>query len=117
MSITKQLLPAIGIGEGKGNQKTLPVDPSIASTQSAAGGLGFLDQLGGAFTGALPSILDNLTKKDEDPAPVYIQPDQTAVHGDAALTKNDEANFLEKNWKYIAGGLLVVGGLIYVAKK
>jgi len=103
MAITRQLIPDSSV--------------QMPSTQGISSGWEFLDQLGGAVIGAIPSMLDNVTKKDEDPAPVYIQPDQTPVHGDSALTKNDEANFLEKNWKYIVGSLLILGGFIYVTKK
>lgn len=111
MSINEQLMPVMQ----NGNQKTLPVDPVMTTTSNS--GWGFLDQLGGAVVGSLPSVLDNLTKRNNDPVAPDVQPDQTAVHGDAALTKNDEQNFLEKNWKMLGGGLIAVLGLVYIASR
>lgn len=112
MSITKQFAPLFS----SGMQTTQPVDPSVTSTTMSTG-WGFLDELGGAFVGAIPNILDNVTKKNQDPLPTNVQPDQTVVHGDAALTKNDERNFLEKNWQMLGAGALAIAALVYVIKK
>lgn len=106
----------IGVG-GKGNETTLPVDPSVTTTQNASGGWSFLDQLGGAFVGAIPKVLDNVTQRTADPVAASVVPDQTMVHGDAQLTKENEPNFFEQNWKMIGGGLLAVAGLIFIVKK
>ena len=96
------------------------VDPSLSSvgeTQapSEAGGFfGFLDKLGDAAIGSLPAILDNVTQKSNDPAPVRVIHDQTRVGGDAALTQ-DKPNFLKDNWQIVAlGAVALIGGAVYL---
>jgi hypothetical protein len=96
------------------------VDPSKSSTQGipqeSGGFFGFLDDLGGSVIGSVPNILDNLTKRNNDPAPPQISVDQTRVGGDAKLTQTPQG-FIKDNAVMLGAGVVLVFGLAVFLKK
>jgi hypothetical protein len=77
----------------------------------------FLDGVGDALVGAIPNVLDNVTKKNKVTAPVVVE-DQTPVQGDAHLTQDFNGSFLKQHWeKFAMGGLVLLGAFAYATKK
>ncbi len=114
-------LISIGKDLFSGGDKTQPVvEPGVGViTEQSTGGnslMGWLDELGATALEVIPTIADNLTKKD--PAESKISPDQTKVNGDARLTQGGDTNFLKDNWKWLTGGALILtAGLIFYKAK
>lgn len=80
-------------------------------------GFSFLDELGSTFLSTLPTVVNNLTKKEDSSQPVAVA-DQTPVNGDAYLSTDKSDNFFKDNWeKFAIGGVALLGVFAYVAKK
>lgn len=82
-----------------------------------SGSFGFLDQLGGVVLESLPSVINNMTKKETSKQPSPVE-DQTPVQGDAYLSKDVDSNFFKEHWeKFAIGGVALLGLFAYMAKK
>jgi len=80
-------------------------------------GFSFLDELGSTFLSTLPTVVNNLTKKENSTQPVAIA-DQTPVNGDAYLSTDKNDNFFKDNWeKFALGGVALLGIVVFAVKK
>lgn len=97
--------------------------PQTTSTPSV-NGMGWLDKLGntandlvGSFgSGLIDRYFGTQPKADFTGGEIGI--DHTAVLGDAKINQNTEPkSFIKDNWMVIAGGVVAIGALVFIAKK